>query len=102
MESKQMRRIRSFIAIGAFSLAVLALPTIVSAQRQGQNDAYWRGNNGNYGNIRGTVQNLQNRAKSFDRQVNRIDDRRDKRSDVNWNRDRDNRIDGLDRLATEF
>lgn len=104
MGEKHMKRIKSFLAIGAFSLAVLALPTIATAQWQGQNqnDGYWAGNGGRYGNIRGTVQSLQNRARNFDRQVSRTDNRRDDRSNDRWGRDRNDRFDSLDRLATQF
>ena len=104
MGETNMKRIKSFIAIGAFSLAILALPTIATAQWQGQNqnDGYWSGNNGRYGNIKGTVQSLQNRARNFDHQVSRVDDRRDDRSNDRWGRDRNDRFDNLDRLATQF
>lgn len=102
MGEKHMKRIKSFIAIGAFSLAVLALPAVASAQWRDQNNGYWGGNNGRYGNIRGTVQSLQNRARNFDRQVSRVDNRRDDRSNDRWGRDRYDRFDGLDRLASQF
>jgi hypothetical protein len=69
-----MNRIKSFIAVSAFSLLVLGLPAVASAQ--------WGGNGGydpygGYGNarynrdIRGTVENLRNSARNFERQVDR-------------------------------
>ncbi len=93
-----MNRIKSFIVVGAFSLVVLALPGIASAQWGGnnRNDDIWAGRNGNYGNIRGTVQSLENRARNFDRQVNRVDNRRDARYD------RYDRVDNLDQLSSRF
>ena len=96
-----MKRIRSFIAIGAFSLAVIALPVVASAQWQNQDNGYWSGNSRN-SNIRGTVQSLQNKARNFDRQVSRMDDRRDDRSYDRSGRDRYDRFDSLDRLASQF
>src|SRR3954470_20160453 len=100
MEKIKMKRIRSFIAVGAFSLLAFALPAVASAQWNGQNrnDDYWRNNS----NIRGTIQSLENRARNLDRQVNRIDDRRDNRQDRNVGYDRNERIDNLDRLTTQF
>ena len=76
-----MNRIKSFIAIGAFSLLVLALPAVASAQWGGRNDDYYGNSRYGYGNIRGTIQSLENRARNFERQVDRIDDRRDRRQD---------------------
>jgi hypothetical protein len=81
-----MKSIKGIIAVTAFSLVVLALPSVASAQwrdRGGYNDPYGRNggyNNGNYGaNIRGTIQALKNRARNFERTTNRVDDRRDDR-----------------------
>lgn len=81
---KEMKRITKIIAISAFSLVVLALPSVASAQWR-DDDNY--GRNGGYGNgsynrnIRGTIQNLRNRANNFERTTNRIEDRRDDRRD---------------------
>lgn len=63
-----MNRIKTFIAISAFSLLVLALPAVASAQWR--NDPY--GNNGRYGNgnLRSAVQNLKDRARDFERMTN--------------------------------
>jgi uncharacterized phage infection (PIP) family protein YhgE len=99
---KQMKSIRSLITVIAFSFAVMALPAMASAQWQSRNDGYWSGNNGRNANIRGTVQSLQNQARAFDRQVSRVDDRRDDRAVYRTGRDRNDRFDGLDRLATQF
>ncbi|HQX54492.1 MAG TPA: hypothetical protein PLP07_01095 [Pyrinomonadaceae bacterium] len=71
-----MTRIKTYMAVAAFSLLVLGLPAIASAQWGGQNGPYGQnggygnggyGNNTNYGNIRSTVQNLKMRAKNFER-----------------------------------
>jgi len=94
MGENKMKRIKSFIAIGAFALAVLVLPSAASAQFGGRNSG-WYGNS-SYNNIRGTVISLQNRARTFDRQVSGIDNRRDRRND------RYDRIDNLDRLSSQF
>ena len=64
-----MNRIKNLIAISAFSLLISGLPAIASAQ--------WNGGYG--GNIRSTVKNLKNRARSFEKAVDRYDDRRDNR-----------------------
>lgn len=72
---KIMNRIKNWIAISAFSLLILGVPAIASAQ--------WGGSNGGYygnGNIKSTVRNLKNRAKSFERDVDRYDDRYDNRN----------------------
>jgi len=98
MGENKMNRIKSFLTIGAFSVVVLALPAVASAQWGGnnRNDDIWAGRNGNYGNIRGTVQSLENRARNFDREVSRVDNRRDARYD------RYDRFDNLDQLASRF
>lgn len=86
-----MNRIKTFIGIAAFSLVVLALPSVASAQwggyGNGRNDDYYGNNrnNRNNRNIQATVRNLKNRARNFERVVDRWDDRRDDRRD----RDRD-------------
>ena len=63
-----MNRIKTFIAISAFSLLVLGLPAVASAQWR--NDPY--GNNGRYGNgnLRSAIQNLKDRARDFERMTN--------------------------------
>ena len=72
-----MNRMKKFVGLAAFSLMVLALPSIASAQwggNNGRNGGY--GNNGYYGNIRQNIQNIKNRSKTFERLADRVDDRR--------------------------
>ena len=64
-----MNRIKNLVAMSAFSLLILGLPAIASAQWNG---GYY-GNGNNY-NIKSTVKNLKNRAKSFEKAVDRYDD----------------------------
>lgn len=114
-----MKNIKSIIAISAFSLLVLGLPAVASAQWRDRdqndptyrNDDYYGNGNGRYGrynrNIRGTVESLQQRARNFERQVSRIDDRRDDRwgnRDDSWgNRGGYRaRYDNLENLARSF
>ena len=87
----------------ALALAVLALPSIASAQwrdrsrdddNYNRNDDYYR--NSGYGNIRGTIQSLKNEARNFERRTDRIDDRRDDRNN------RRDRYDNLEELADRF
>lgn len=81
-----MNRIKTFITVSALSLTVLMLPAIASAQYGGYgnggnypngNGGYYPngnggyGNNGYYGDMRSTVKNLKNRAKDFQRQLDR-------------------------------
>jgi hypothetical protein len=66
-----MTRINKLIGLFAFALIALAMPTIASAQ--------WNGGygNGGYGNgrynrdIRGTIENLRDGARNFERQIDR-------------------------------
>ena len=77
-----MTSVTKFFAIGAFALMILALPSVASAQwgrRDRDDDRY---GNGRYDrNIRGTVQSLKNKARSFESATNRAEDRRDDRDD---------------------
>jgi len=100
MEKTKMKYLRSLIAVGAFALVFMALPSIASAQWGGRNDGYY--GNGRFSNIRGTIISLQQRARILDRQVNQIDNRRDRREDRYGRNDRYDRFDSLDRLATQF
>ena len=93
MGEKKMKHLRSLIAVSAFALVFMALPSIASAQF-GRNGGVF--GNSQYNNLRGTILSLQNRARSLDRQVNVVDNRRDRRND------RYDRFDSLDRLATQF
>jgi len=78
-----MNKIKSLIAGSAFALIVLGLPAIASAQYGGY-DPYGRngqygngqyGQYGNYGDMRGTIRDLKNRARDFQRQLDRDLDR---------------------------
>lgn len=86
-----MNYIKRIVAVGAFSMLALVLPAAVSAQWGGYgNGPYGNGNgrygNGNYGgNIRGTLENLKNRAKDFESATNRASDRGDDRWGNNRN-----------------
>lgn len=82
-----MNRIKQIFAISAFSLMVLALPSIASAQwrDRDRNDDYY-GNSRYNRNINATIQNLRNRARNFEQLTNRVEDRRDDRDDRWGNR----------------
>jgi len=101
--ANEMKRFTKIASIFAFTLIVLALPSIASAQwRDRDRDDDYYGRNDNYRNsgynrnIRGTIESLRNRARNFERRTDRIDDRRDDR----YNR-RD-RYDNLEELADRF
>ena len=78
-----MNKIKAIITFTAFSLLVLGLPAIASAQYGGydpygrNNDRYGNNRNGGYrgGDMRSTLRNLKNRARDFQRQVDRDLDR---------------------------
>ncbi len=98
-----MNRFRNLVAVFAFSLLILGLPAIASAQwRNDRND---RNDDDNYRNgeyyggynnraLQSTVRNLKNRSKQFSRQLDRELDR--SRYDGN------NREDRLNDLARNF
>jgi len=73
---KTMKRINILISTAAFSLLMLGLPAIASAQ-YGQYDPYGRNggyNNGGYGNngdMRSTLRDLKNRSRQLERQIDR-------------------------------
>ncbi|MBX3266021.1 MAG: hypothetical protein KF831_04880 [Acidobacteria bacterium] len=102
-----LKNLKGTIAIAAFALAVMALPTVASAQwrdrdRDRNDDYYGRGSYNR--NIRGTLENLKNRARNFERTTDRIEDRRNDRRDDRddrWGRrdrnDRNDRWGGRDR-----
>jgi hypothetical protein len=82
-----MNRLKKYLALGAFSLIVLGLPAIASAQWRDRDDDYYGNGNGRYNrNIRGTVQSLKNRARNFEQRTDRWDDRREDRDDRWGNR----------------
>ena len=91
-----MNRFKNLFAVFAFSLIVLALPAIVSAQwrdRDRDDDDYNR--SGRYNrNLESTIKNLKNRSREFARRLDRELDR--SRYD-----DR-NREERLNDLADEF
>ncbi len=106
---KELTKIATMIAL---ALVVLALPSITSAQyrdrdrdddRYGRNDDRYGRNNDNYGNsrynrnIRGTIENLKNRARVFESRLDRVDDRRNDRYGRN-----NNRYDNLEQLSDRF
>lgn len=86
-----MNRIKSLIALFAFSLLVLALPTIASAQwrdRDRDRDDDYYGNGRYNRNISSTVRNLKNRSRDFERRLDRELDRSrydDRRREDNLN-----------------
>src|SRR5437867_1174463 len=92
---KTMNRIKFLIAVSAFSLLVLGLPAIASAQWKGnRNDSYW-GNERYDRNIRGTVEHLKNGARQFEHQLDRGNNGWGRFTDRNSNR-------GLRLLADDF
>lgn len=100
-----MKNIKNLIAISAFSLLVLSLPAIASAQYGNPNGGYNNGgynnggyNNGQYGNYggdtRSIVRDLKNRAGQFQHQLDRDLDH----SRYNGSR----REDQINQLARDF
>ncbi|MDQ3798155.1 MAG: hypothetical protein M3384_01785 [Acidobacteriota bacterium] len=94
-----MNRFKNLLAGFAFSLLILGLPTLASAQWRDNddnygNDRYRNNRNYNRGNVRSAVNRLANRAEVFERRLDRELDR--SRYD-----DR-NREDRLNRLANDF
>ncbi|MGB7068488.1 MAG: hypothetical protein WBD22_03270 [Pyrinomonadaceae bacterium] len=114
-----MKRIKSLVALFAFSLMIIALPAVASAQwypdnRRNRDDDYY-GNSRYNRNIKSTVQNLKNRSKNFAKRVDNINDRRDDRREDRrddrydpWGNGRDRRDDrynnreNLEELAERF
>ena len=90
-----MNRFKNLFAVFAFSLLVLALPTIASAQWRDRddNDSYNR--NGRYNrNLESTIKNLKNRSREFTRRLDRDLDR--------GRYDDSRREDRLNNLAEDF
>lgn len=71
-----MNRLKSLVAVFAFSLLVLSLPVIASAQWRDnrRNDDYY-GNGGYNRNLQSTIRNLKSRSRQFKRQIDRELDR---------------------------
>ena len=104
-----MKRFTTIASMFALALVVLALPSITSAQyrdrdrdddyygRNNRNDDYY-GNSRYNRNIRGTIQNLKNRARNFESRLDRIDDRND---NGRYGRN-NNRYDNLENLSDRF
>jgi hypothetical protein len=90
-----MNRFRNLIAVFAFSLLILGLPSLASAQYRNNrdNDDYY-GNNRNNRNLNATIKNLKNRSHQFEHRLDRELDR--SRYD-----DR-NREDRLNQIADDF
>lgn len=77
-----MNKIKGLVAISAFSLLILGLPAIASAQWNGGYGG--RGNNGGYygnGNVKSAVRNLKNRAERFEDAVDRYGNNNNRRND---------------------
>lgn len=86
-----MNKIKQFLTLGVFSLVVLALPSVASAQ-WGGNGPY--GNNGYYGDIKGNLENLKRNAERFEKTSNRVNDR----SNGRWG----NNTERIEDLADDF
>jgi hypothetical protein len=94
-----MNKIRSLISIAAFALALMVLPAVGSAQVRTQpnrSDDFWGGGR-NMLKVRSSIDSLKNRAITLDRQVSRVDDRRDSRRN-----DRKDQFDTLSNLTGKF
>lgn len=97
-----MKRFKNLLAIFAFALLIVGLPTFASAQWRDRNrdddDDYYRNNrNGGYNNnynLRSTIDRLQRRAENFERRLDRELDRS--------RYDGRNREDQINRIAGNF
>ena len=95
-QEKFMNRFKNLITVFAFSLLILGLPLIASAQwRNDRNDDDYNRNNRGNRNLQATIKNLKNRAKQFEKQVDRELDR------DRYN-DRNNRGDRIEDLTDDF
>lgn len=90
-----MNRFKSLVAVFAFALLVLSLPSIASAQYRDnrRNDDNY-GNNRSNRNLNSTIKNLKNRSREFARRLDRELDR----SRIDGSR----REDRLNALASDF
>ena len=88
-------------------MVVLILPAVASAQwgnGNGNNrndDDYYR-NSGYNRNIRGTIQNLKNRARNFERRLDKVDDRNNNDRWGGGYGNNNRRYDNLGELADRF
>lgn len=97
-----MNRFRNLLAVFAFSLLILGLPALASAQwrddddynRNNRNGDYRNNRNYNRGNLRSAINRLANRAESFERRLDRELD--------NSRYDNRRREDQINRLANDF
>lgn len=93
-----MNRISKLFTIGAFSLVIMALPVVASAQWYPNNGPYYGGQNRD---LRRVARNLKDRSRDFERQVdNRVDNRNDRRS--GWGNRGGYVNDDLKQLAGDF
>lgn len=104
---KRMNRIKNLVALGAFSLLILGLPAIASAQwrDRDRDDDYNRrggyGRNGGYNqDLNYVIRNLESRARRFEDQMDRADDRNG--NDRYGRRGGGNRVDQLEELSDRF
>lgn len=96
-----MNRIMNLVAIGIFSILVLGIPAIASAQyrdrdddRYDNNGKYGQYGNNGYGDMRSTIRGLKNRARELQRHLdNDLDNSR-------YNGTR--REDEINRIAKDF
>lgn len=95
-----MNRFKNLATLVAFSLLILALPAVASAQWRNDRDDD-RNNNYGYGNnnrnLKATIKNLKNRSKRFEKTLERALD-----NDYNYRNNRNNRNDYLEDLAKDF
>jgi len=91
-----MNRFRNLVTVFAFSLLILGMPAVASAQwGNNRNDDYNRNNRGNYNrNLQSTIKNLKNRSNQFERRVDRALD--------NSRYDERRREDRFNELARDF
>lgn len=90
-----MNRLRNLLVLSAFSLLILGLPSVASAQWR-NDDPYGRNRNGGYGNrnMRSVVDRLKDNSRDFS---NRLDRELD-----NSRYDDRNREDRINQIAKDF
>lgn len=91
-----MNRLRNLLILSAFSLLILGLPSIASAQWRNDDDYYGRNRNANYGNrnMRSVLDRLRDNSRDF---ANRLDRELD-----NSRYDGRNREDRINQIAGDF